>query len=149
MNRVETIKRIMNSHPKSFFVFSNGLTSREACHFLYSEQSLYLIHAMGEALSVGFGLASALPDKEFIVIEGDGSSQMGLASWNNKNLDNLKYYVLINNKHQTTGGQMINEFKVKPDWIDFIKIEDSSHETPNPMNPVLNAKLFMKKLNNG
>ena len=61
MNRVEAIKNIIKRHEDALFVFSNGLTSREASFFCRNNQSLYLLHAMVVSLPVGIGLAFAMP----------------------------------------------------------------------------------------
>jgi len=136
MKRVEAIKKIYNENKGSFFVLSNGLTSREAAYFLPQKNSLYLLHAMGEALSVGIGLASARPELNVVVIDGDGNAMMGIASWNCVNgLKNLKYYILKNNTYCTTGSQKLPEFSCLPNWCKVIEIFDEKEETPNPPKP--------------
>ena len=81
MNRTEAIQNIVKKHPDGIFIFSNGLTTRLAVELLGLDGPFfYLLHGMGETLSVGIGMASAL-SKEVVVIEGDGNALMGLASW--------------------------------------------------------------------
>jgi thiamine pyrophosphate-dependent acetolactate synthase large subunit-like protein len=135
MNRVEAIRQIYQQNPEAFFVLSNGLTSREAAHHLPQDQSFYLLHAMGEALSVGIGLAKAGPDRQVVVIDGDGNALMGLSSWGLMPVANLHYYVLANGCYQTTGGQRIPELPFVPDWCRVVNISTDSQPTPNPPPP--------------
>ena len=135
MNRVEAIRHIYAQHPEGFFILSNGLTSREAAHFLPQPQSFYLLHGMGEALSVGIGMAKADPHRKIVVIDGDGNALMGLASWGLMPVSNLSYYVLVNGCYQTTGGQVIPALPFRPDWCRVIGIEKDATSTPNPPLP--------------
>jgi len=135
MNRVEAIRQIYAQHPDAFFILSNGLTSREAAHFLPQPQSFYLLHGMGEALSVGIGMAKADPDRKIVVIDGDGNALMGLASWGLMPVANLSYYVLANGCYQTTGGQQIPALPFRPDWCRVIEIDREMGSTPNPPLP--------------
>jgi len=136
MKRIEAIKKIYEENKGAFFILSNGLTSREAAYFFPQKNSLYLLHAMGEALSVGIGLASVRPDLKIVVIDGDGNAMMGMASWNCiGKLKNLKYYILKNNTYCTTGSQKLPEFQCLPDWCNVIEISDEKEETPNPPQP--------------
>ncbi len=135
MNRIEAIKQIYHRHPQAYFILSNGLTSREAAHFLPQQQSFFLLHAMGEALSVGIGLAQSTPDLEVVVIDGDGNALMGLASWSMMPVANLHYYMLANGCYQTTGEQPLPDFPPLPDWCSRIEISQERQETPNPPPP--------------
>lgn len=136
MNRAEAIQSILNRHEDAFFIFSNGLTSREAAYYCKRSGSLYMLHAMGEALSVGMGLASARPDLQIVVIDGDGNALMGSSSWVMNDFDNLEYYVLANRMFATTGGQALPE-KVKwPEWSRIVPIKNKPSEpTPPPPSP--------------
>ncbi len=135
MNRVEAIRQIYAEHPQAFFILSNGLTSREAAHHLPQSQSFYLLHAMGEALSVGIGMARAATQRQVVVIDGDGNALMGLASWSLMPVANLTYYVLANGCYQTTGGQTIPQLPFAPDWCRVVAISADSEPTPNPPPP--------------
>ncbi len=136
MNRITAIKQILDSHPDAFFVLSNGLTSREAAYFLPQDNSFYLLHAMGEALAVGIGLARCCKDLEVVVIDGDGNSLMGLATWSLMPVPNVNYYILLNRVYETTGGQSLPEPPFIPDWAMIIEVEPGKFETPNPPSPV-------------
>ncbi|MHA2118326.1 MAG: thiamine pyrophosphate-dependent enzyme, partial [Candidatus Thorarchaeota archaeon] len=58
-------------------VSSNGNISRQAYHFLPRPQ-IYLRGSMGLAVPVGLGVAMARPDKQVLVLVGDGNLLMGL-----------------------------------------------------------------------
>ena len=138
MNRFDAIKSIIKHHGECAYIFSNGLTSREAAYFFPNENSFYLLHAMGEALSVGIGLANARPDLDVIVIDGDGNSMMGAASWfmYDEVKSNCYYYVLSNQVYDTTGGQPLPLANIWPNWVNIIEIvNDKNIVTPNPPGP--------------
>lgn len=134
-SRPEIIRDLLDAHPDAFFVLSNGLTSREAAHFHRQDRCFYLLHAMGEALSVGVGLAQAQPNLEVVVIDGDGNALMGLAAWSLMPLPNLHYYVLDNRSNETTGGQPLPPLPWWPEWCIVIPIALGRAETPNPPLP--------------
>lgn len=134
-SRKDAIKALLDHHPNSFFIFSNGLTSREAAYFERQDRCIYLLHAMGEALAVGIGLASSIPSLEIVVVDGDGNAQMGLSSWCLMPLPNIKYYVLANGIYETTGGQNIPALPFIPSWCNVIDISQGKIESPNPPDP--------------
>ncbi len=136
MNRVDAIQHIYQQHPEAFFILSNGLTSREAAHFLPQPQSFYLLHAMGEAFSVGIGLANADPQRQVVVIDGDGNALMGMAGWSAPRPENLTYYVLVNGVYQTTGEQQLPTFSQWPKWCRLMPVEGNKRDTPNPPDPL-------------
>jgi thiamine pyrophosphate-dependent acetolactate synthase large subunit-like protein len=135
MNRVDAIRWIQDRHPGAFFVYSNGLTSREAAHLADRPENFYLLHAMGEALSVGIGLATARPDLAVVVIDGDGNALMGLAAWSMMPVANLCYYVLRNGQYETTGGQPLPGLPFVPSWCTVVDVAPGSQDTPNPPQP--------------
>lgn len=134
-SRPEAIRQILDAHPNAFVVLSNGLTTREAVHFHREDRCLYLIHAMGEALAVGVGLAQACLELEVVVIEGEGNALMGLAAWSLMPVSNLHYYVLNNRCYETTGGQSVPPLPVVPNWCTVIPIATGKANTPNPPPP--------------
>ena len=149
--RVQWIESLLGEHLNSFFVFGNGLTSREAVHFFRNSRSFYLLHGMGETLSIGIGIALARPDLEVVVVDGDGSAQMGMASWAMMPVRNLTYYVLENGVHETTGGQKLPPFPLRPEWCNFLPMSVDGQSTPNPPAPtdLLKANLTWLNENRG
>lgn len=150
MNRQEAIKEILSKHKGALFVISNGLTSREACYFYNQDSNFYLLHAMGEAVSVAAGLSSVLKDREIVVIDGDGNTLMGLSSLIFLQRYNLKYYVLANGTYATTGGQ---ELPKLPSWVYDIatvyEIDRSVRTTPNPQLPQVTLNNFKNAIRGG
>jgi thiamine pyrophosphate-dependent acetolactate synthase large subunit-like protein len=133
--RIDKISDLLQVHPKAFFIFSNGLTSREASYFYRENRCFYLLHGMGEALSIGIGFAKAQPDVETVVVDGDGNALMGLASWSLMPVKNLHYYILANGVHETTGGQKLPSFPFIPNWCAVIEMSIGQEGTPNPPSP--------------
>ena len=136
MNRIEAIRHIQARHPEAFFVLSNGLTSREAACFADRPANFYLLHAMGEALAVGIGLATARPELTVVVVDGDGNALMGLAAWSMMPVANVRYYVLRNGCYETTGGQPLPELPFVPDWCTVLTVTPGTHNAPNPPPPL-------------
>lgn len=134
-SRPNAISAILDAHPDAFVVLSNGLTAREGAHFHWRDRCLYLLHAMGEALAIGIGLATALPELEVVVIEGDGNALMGLATWCLMPQPNLRYYVLCNGSYETTGGQPVPPLPEAGDWCTRIQTAPGKANTPNPPPP--------------
>ena len=66
--------------------------------------------AMGKASSIGLGLALARPDKQVIVLDGEGSLLMNLGTLvtiAGMSPRNLVHFVLDNNVYRTSGGQPV------------------------------------------
>jgi thiamine pyrophosphate-dependent acetolactate synthase large subunit-like protein len=136
MNRVEAIQSIYENHEGALFIICNGLNSREAAYFCPRKTSFYMLHAMGESLSVGMGVASVRGDIEVVVIDGDGNALMGASSWTMNSYNNLHYYILVNSKYETTGGQELPGNTEWPSWCKKITIVgDNNKASPNPPPP--------------
>lgn len=134
-SRVSAIKKVLTENPDSFVVLSNGLTSREASHFIPSDRCFYMLHGMGESLAVGIGLSKAMPNQHVVVIEGDYNALMGLASWSLMPCPNLTYYVLVNGISETTGGQLLPKLPYVPTWCNVLTVQRGKEVTPNPPSP--------------
>jgi thiamine pyrophosphate-dependent acetolactate synthase large subunit-like protein len=147
MNRVEAIREIVARHPDAAIVFSNGLTSREASFAADRSGNFYLLHGMGEALSVGIGLKLARPNLEVVVIDGDGNAAMGLAATALLPIDGLHYYVLDNHVYETTGSQPAARFNFKHESMQVIEIEKGTICAPLPPKPEKIIDDFLKWIN--
>ena len=147
MNRIEALRYIVESHPGAAFVFSNGLTSREANHYFGKSNHFYLLHGMGEALSVGIGLATAQADVDVVVVDGDGNALMGMAAWSLLPQERLYYYVLHNGLYETTGGQELPSLPVCA-HVQVVSITPGKTNTPNPDSPAKIADRFCNWLKN-
>jgi thiamine pyrophosphate-dependent acetolactate synthase large subunit-like protein len=135
MNRIEVINSILDKHPSAIVFLSNGLTSREAAFYNRQNRCFYMLHAMGETLSVAVGFAQCRPDMEVVVIDGDGNALMGLSSWNMMPIPNITYYVIANGISETTGGQQLSSFPMIPTWCNLLEFEKGKMDTPNPPQP--------------
>lgn len=79
MKRIEALQAIVDATPDLPVVATCAATSRELASIEDRENNLYLLDAMGLAISVGTGLAQAIKDtgvSRAVVIEGDGSLLM-------------------------------------------------------------------------
>ena len=148
MNRVSAIKSIVRRHDKAAVIFCNGLNSREACYAVDRPGHFYLLHGMGEALSVGMGLRLVRPDLEVVVIDGDGNAAMGMAEWVLLPRKGLHYYVLVNAVYETTGAQTIPGKLKKIPGVKMIRIHEGTIGAPVPRKPMLIKKRFMTWLKN-
>lgn len=79
------------------------------------------VRTMGECSSFALGLAIARPDKRIVVLEGDGSLCMNLASLitiANAAPPNFHQFILHNRVYETTGGQTLPNVE----HLDFVMI---------------------------
>ncbi|MFB3901888.1 MAG: thiamine pyrophosphate-dependent enzyme [Acidobacteriota bacterium] len=132
MNRMEAIRYILARHPGAAVIFCNGLNSREASHLAHRPGNFYLLHGMGEALSVGLGLRQSRPDLEVVVVDGDGNAAMGLGAWTSLPCDGVHYYVLKNSCYETTGGQAVPDLPFSHDAVQVMVVDPGITGTPNP-----------------
>ncbi len=98
----------MKASGDRLMIVCNGMIGREAFTYGDRPQNFYMIGSMGLALSIGFGVAQAQPDRQVIVLDGDGNVLMGagvLASVAAAGLTNLHHIVLDNEAHGSTGDQ--------------------------------------------
>ena len=109
MKRYEAIEVITESLKGDELVISaNGLISRELFFIKESLCNFYMLGSMGLASSIGFGLAFNLPNREVVVLDGDGNILMNLGSLatiGHFAPKNLIHFVLDNEMHASTGGQ--------------------------------------------
>ncbi len=89
-------------------VSANGFITRELFAIRDSAENFYMLGSMGQASSIGLGLALSLPDRKVVVIDGDGNILMNLASLatiGHNRPKNLLHFVLDNGIYASTGGQ--------------------------------------------
>jgi thiamine pyrophosphate-dependent acetolactate synthase large subunit-like protein len=115
MHRAEAVEIVMRGIGDRLLVACNGMIGREA--FTYGDRpgNFYMIGSMGLALSIGFGVARSRPEKQVVVLDGDGNVLMGagvLASVAAEGLGNLHHLVLDNEAHGSTGDQRTISEKV-------------------------------------
>ena len=108
MARREAIEDIMNYIDDEIVVCNIGFPSRELYDIKDRDENFYMIGSMGLASSIGFGLALASPDKDVVVIDGDGSVLMNMGSLVTifaNNPKNLTWIVIDNGAYGSTGNQ--------------------------------------------
>jgi len=92
---------------EELIVSSNGNISRQVYHYCPQPQ-IYLRGSMGLPVSVGLGVALARPEKQILIILGDGNLLMGLGSLCTTSFvrpSNLKILILDNGVYASTGQQ--------------------------------------------
>ena len=108
MARREAITDIMNSIDNEIVICNIGFPSRELYDIKDRDENFYMIGSMGLASSIGFGLAMARPDKDIVVIDGDGSLLMNMGSLVTifaNNPSNITWIVIDNGAYGSTGNQ--------------------------------------------
>lgn len=122
MARYEAIKDIMKSIEDELVVCNIGFPSRELYEINDRDENFYMIGSMGLASSIGFGLALARPDKDVVVIDGDGSLLMNMGSLVTifaSNPRNLTLIVIDNGAYGSTGNQ--DTYAQLIDFVDIAK----------------------------
>lgn len=124
----EAIKEIFRKYvnKNSIVITSCGIISREAYAVVNDKGSRFyrfipLTGSMGMCMSLSLGLAIAEPDKEIIVIMGDGEYMMGynaLLNISKSNVKNFKHFVLVDYEYESTGGQ--------PNAFSYFCVNDSN-----------------------
>jgi sulfopyruvate decarboxylase subunit beta len=108
MTRREAIVDIMENITDEIVVCNIGFPSRELYDIKDRPENFYMIGSMGLASSIGFGLALACPDKDIVVIDGDGSLLMNMGSLVTifaHDSHNLTWIVIDNGAYGSTGNQ--------------------------------------------
>lgn len=104
---------------------TTGVTGRELFELNDLHNQFYMVGSMGCISSVGLGLAIARPDKQIVVIDGDGSLLMRMGSMTSNayyNTPNMFHLLLDNGLHESTGGQ-----KTVSPTVDFMKIAEGAN----------------------
>ena len=122
MARYEAIKDIMKEIDDELIVCNIGFPSRELYEISDRDKNFYMIGSMGLASSIGLGLALAKPDKDIVVIDGDGSLLMNMGSLVTifaNNPSNLTWIVIDNGAYGSTGNQ--NTYAQLIDLVEIAK----------------------------
>jgi phosphonopyruvate decarboxylase len=123
LNQMKVVHRAENEMPTRYETLSvinafkdnktvqlatTGKTGRELYEIEDSDNNFYMVGSMGCIGSFGLGLALTKPDKDIVVIDGDGSLLMRMGSLATNGYyhpTNLIHILLDNNTHDSTGGQ--------------------------------------------
>ena len=122
MARYEAIKNIMKNIDDELIICNIGFPSRELYEINDRDENFYMIGSMGLASSIGFGLALARPDKDIVVIDGDGSLLMNMGSLVTifaNDPCNLTWIVIDNGAYGSTGNQ--DTYAQKIDLVEIAK----------------------------
>lgn len=109
MDRREVVGALLADRKDLLVVTGLGSASYDVMAAGDHDNNYYLWAAMGSAITVGLGLASAQPGKSVLVITGDGEALMGfgaLATVSMRNPRNLTIAVLDNGHFGETGMQV-------------------------------------------
>ena len=107
MKRAECIAMLFPELDDKVVVTIMGACAQELYDLGHKENFFYLQHAMGLASSMGLGIALTRPDKDVVVLDGDGSVLMnlgGLTTLARYRPTNLVHVVFDNESLLSVGG---------------------------------------------
>ena len=119
LRREDAIEHVVdNSQPNDIFVASTGMIGRELFEIRKRREQTHAtdfltVGGMGHASQIACSIASALPDRRVICLDGDGALLMhtgGMAECARQS--NLSHIVLNNGSHDSVGGQSTAAFKI-------------------------------------
>ena len=91
-----------------FIICANGFISRDTFNANDRPRNFYMLGSMGQASSIGLGLALAKPSEKIIVFDGDGNLLMNLGILTmiaHLKPKKLLHVVFDNECYDSTGGQ--------------------------------------------
>ena len=107
MKRLDCLKAIYPQLEDCAVVTIMGATSAELHSLGHRANFFYLTHAMGLASSIGLGLALCRPERQVVVLDGDGSVLMnlgGLTTLARSRPNNLVHVIFNNETLLSVGG---------------------------------------------
>ena len=107
MKRIDSLESIYDELSECAVVTIMGAVAVELYSLGHRPNFFYLEHAMGLASSTGLGLALAQPDRQVVVIDGDGSVLMnlgGLTTLARYAPPNLTHIIFDNESLLSVGG---------------------------------------------
>jgi sulfopyruvate decarboxylase subunit beta len=81
MRRLDALKAVYTQLEEAIVVTIMGAVAAELQSIGHRPNFFYLQHAMGLASSMGLGIALARPDRQVVVLDGDGSVLMNLGGF--------------------------------------------------------------------
>ncbi len=109
LDRREVVASLLRNRSNMLVVTGLGSASYDVMAAGDHQNNFYLWGAMGSAAMVGLGIAEAQPDRNVVVITGDGEMLMGLGSLATIALrkpPNLSIVMLNNGRYGETGMQL-------------------------------------------
>jgi len=107
MRRLDALKAIYGELDDAIVVTIMGAVAAELQSIGHRPNFFYLQHAMGLASSIGLGIALSRPDRQVVVLDGDGSILMnlgGLTTLARYRPKNLVHVVFDNESLLSVGG---------------------------------------------
>jgi sulfopyruvate decarboxylase subunit beta len=107
MRRLDALRKIYTQLEQAIVVTIMGAAAAELQSIGHRPNFFYLQHAMGLASSMGLGIALARPDRQVVVLDGDGSILMnlgGLTTLARYRPRNLVHVVFDNESLLSVGG---------------------------------------------
>ena len=107
MQRAKCLEAIYPELADKLVVTNMGACAQELYNLGHRDNFFYLQHAMGLASSIGLGLATSLPRRRVVVLDGDGSVLMNLgtfATLARYRPANLLHIIFDNGSLLSTGG---------------------------------------------
>ena len=107
MKRVDAMRAIYDQLESCVVVTIMGAVAAELQSIGHRPNFFYLQHAMGLASSIGLGIALSKPDRQVVVLDGDGSILMnlgGLTTLARYRPKNLVHVVFDNESLLSVGG---------------------------------------------
>jgi sulfopyruvate decarboxylase subunit beta len=107
MTRLEALQRVYPQLEQRIVVTIMGAVAAELQSIGHRPNFFYLQHAMGLASSMGLGIALSKPDRQVVVLDGDGSILMnlgGLTTLARYRPKNLVHVVFDNESLLSVGG---------------------------------------------
>lgn len=108
MNLREAVAVVVPLLRNAHVICATGYISREACAAGDRPEQFYMIGSMGQASSIGLGVALAQPQRPVVVLDGDGSLLMNLGivtMVGSLAPRNFYHLVLDNGAYASTGNQ--------------------------------------------
>lgn len=108
VSRYEFLQLLAPMITDELIILNLGGVGREWYHLKGRDGNLYRVY-LGGATSIAFGLATALPHRRVICLEGDGGLLMGLTvlpAIGEKNPSNLTIIVFDNESYEAAAGKL-------------------------------------------
>ncbi len=108
MKRIDAIRVIVRALKDEPIVHATGMISRESFTAQDRPGNFYMIGSMGLNSAIALGVALSQPERDIVILDGDGSVLMNmgmLASIGELAPKNLIHIVLDNESYASTGGQ--------------------------------------------
>ena len=74
----DAIARLLPLLKDEYLICANGYISRDAFNANDRPENFYMLGSMGQASSIGLGLALAKPKERIVILDGDGNLLMNL-----------------------------------------------------------------------